>query len=111
MSSSDVDAAMTDAAQASTSDLKPQPEESLPEEILKATPEELATRTRLLENDVKIMRSEQMRLMHEHSTMKEKIKDNSEKIKQNKVLPYLVGNVVEVRFLFGVLFHSFFPHL
>lgn len=28
--------------------------------------------------------------------MKEKIRDNSEKIKQNKVLPYLVSNVVEV---------------
>lgn len=29
--------------------------------------------------------------------MKEKIRDNGEKVKQNKVLPYLVGNVVEVR--------------
>lgn len=29
--------------------------------------------------------------------MKEKIRDNGDKIKQNKVLPYLVGNVVEVR--------------
>ena len=28
--------------------------------------------------------------------MKEKIRDNGEKIKQNKVLPYLVGNVIEV---------------
>ena len=28
--------------------------------------------------------------------MKEKIRENGEKIKQNKVLPYLVGNVVEV---------------
>ena len=37
-----------------------------------------------------------MRLQHEQSVMKEKIRDNGEKIKQNKVLPYLVGNVVEV---------------
>jgi 26S proteasome regulatory subunit T5 len=29
--------------------------------------------------------------------MKEKIRDNGEKIKQNKVLPYLVANVIEVR--------------
>lgn len=29
--------------------------------------------------------------------MKERIKDNKEKIKMNKQLPYLVGNVVEVR--------------
>jgi ATP-dependent 26S proteasome regulatory subunit len=28
--------------------------------------------------------------------MDEKIKENAAKIKQNKVLPYLVGNVVEV---------------
>jgi 26S proteasome regulatory subunit T5 len=45
------------------------------------------------------MRSETLRLQHEQSVMKEKIRDNGEKIKQNKVLPYLVGNVVEVRFL------------
>lgn len=79
-------------------DAKPeQPEEEkLPEEILNSSPEELQTRTRLLENDIKIMRSEQMRLMHEQNAMKERIKDNAEKIKQNKVLPYLVGNVVEI---------------
>lgn len=28
--------------------------------------------------------------------MKEKIRDNGEKVKQNKVLPYLVANIVEV---------------
>ncbi len=44
------------------------------------------------------MRSETLRLQHEQNVMKEKIRDNGEKIKQNKVLPYLVGNVVEVRF-------------
>ena len=43
------------------------------------------------------MRSEQLRLSHEQNVMKEKIRDNGEKIKQNKVLPYLVANVVEVR--------------
>ena len=42
------------------------------------------------------MRSETLRLQHEQSVMKEKIRDNGEKVKQNKVLPYLVGNVVEV---------------
>lgn len=43
------------------------------------------------------MKSDTLRLQHEQSAMKEKIRDNGEKIKQNKVLPYLVGNVVEVR--------------
>lgn len=43
------------------------------------------------------MRSENMRLNHERSRMMEAIKDNTDKIKNNKQLPYLVGNVVEVR--------------
>ena len=49
---------------------------------------------------LKVMRSETLRLPHEQSVMKEKIRDNGEKIKQNKVLPYLVGNVVEVSLRF-----------
>jgi hypothetical protein len=52
----------------------------------------------------KVMRSETFRLQHEQSVMKEKIRDNGEKVKQNKVLPYLVGNVVEVgSAVFGLL--------
>jgi 26S proteasome regulatory subunit T5 len=43
------------------------------------------------------MRSELGRLKHEEKEQKEKIKDNTDKIKQNKQLPYLVSNVVEVR--------------
>lgn len=42
------------------------------------------------------MESEVQRLEHEQSTMRQQIKDNKEKIKVNKQLPYLVGNVVEV---------------
>ncbi|KAG6816039.1 26S proteasome regulatory subunit 6A-B [Tephrocybe sp. NHM501043] len=87
-----------DAAMDTTPDV---PEEEtwsdLPEEILSLTTDEILTRVRLLENDIKVMRSETTRLQHEQSTMKEKIRDNGEKIKQNKVLPYLVGNIVEVR--------------
>lgn len=44
------------------------------------------------------MKSEIVRLQHEQAAMKERIKDNKEKIKMNKQLPYLVGNVVEVSF-------------
>jgi 26S proteasome regulatory subunit T5 len=36
--------------------------------------------------------------------MKEKIKENQEKIKLNKQLPYLVGNIVEVSAMFCCLF-------
>lgn len=84
----------------------------IPEDVLSSTTDEILTRIRLIENDVKVcillsvmgvasyefqvMRSETLRLQHEQSTMKEKIRDNGEKVKQNKVLPFLVGNVVEV---------------
>ena len=44
------------------------------------------------------MKSEIVRLQHEQAAMKERIKDNKEKIKMNKQLPYLVGNVVEVKY-------------
>lgn len=42
------------------------------------------------------MKSENKRLAYEQLSMKEKIKENKDKIKLNKQLPYLVGNVVEV---------------
>lgn len=89
--------------------------EDIPEEIMALGTDEILTRIRLIENDIKVrlctrgrermcanklfqvMRSETLRLQHEQTVMKEKIRDNGEKIKQNKVLPYLVGNVVEVR--------------
>lgn len=53
--------------------------------------------TRLIDNEIKMMRQENLRLQHERSTMIAKIDDNTTKIKQNKVLPYLVSKVVEVR--------------
>ena len=58
--------------------------------------DELSSRTRLLESDIKIMKSEVMRIGHEQQAMKEKIKENAEKIKVNKTLPYLVSNVIEI---------------
>ncbi|EIW81020.1 26S proteasome subunit P45 [Coniophora puteana RWD-64-598 SS2] len=68
----------------------------IPEDIMALPTDEISTRARLIDNDIKVMKSETLRLQHEQSTMKEKIRDNGEKIKQNKVLPYLVGNVVEI---------------
>ena len=70
--------------------------DSLPQEIRDAPTQEVQMRTRLLENELKVMKSEHMRLLHEQNVMKERIKDNADKISQNKVLPYLVGNVVEI---------------
>ena len=90
------------------------------DEILHSSTQDITMRRRLLENDLRIMRSEHQRLTHEKATMNEKIKDNQDKIVNNRYvivgvfqtmafafatcapltdhrqLPYLVGNVVEL---------------
>merc|ERR1719334_2302352 len=71
-------------------------EEALGEEVLRMGSDEIISRTRLLDNEVKIMKSEIMRISHELQAQKEKIKENAEKIKVNKTLPYLVSNVIEL---------------
>lgn len=90
-------AAPVPAADPSSSTSPPRPASpEIPAEVLSSSIDDITTRTRLLDNDLKVMKSETMRLMHEQTAMKEKIKDNADKIRQNKILPFLVGNVVEV---------------
>ncbi|TDZ71954.1 26S proteasome regulatory subunit 6A [Colletotrichum trifolii] len=86
--SADGDADMKDAEE-DTDDI-------LDDEILNLSTQDIQTRKRLLENDSRIMRSEFQRLSHEKATMGEKIKENLDKIANNRQLPYLVGNVVEL---------------
>jgi len=71
-------------------------DDDLGEEIARADADEIAQRTRMVENEVKVLRNESARLSHEQQAQKEKIKENNEKIKLNKQLPYLVANVVEL---------------
>jgi 26S proteasome regulatory subunit T5 len=65
-------------------------------DILSMGVDQVQTRNKLLENNVRIMKSEIMRLQHEASSMKERLHDNIEKIKLNKQLPYLVANIIEI---------------
>lgn len=65
-------------------DAEPEEEEILDEEILSLSTQDLQTRKRLLENDARIMKSEFQRLSHEKATMGEKIKENMEKIANNR---------------------------
>ena len=65
-------------------------------DVLKMSTDEVVARTRLLENDIRIMRSEIVRIQHELQAQKDKIKENTEKIKVNKTLPFLVANVIEI---------------
>lgn len=71
-------------------------QESIGEEVLRMSNDEIVSRTRLLDSEIKIMRSEVMRISHELQAQKDKIKENTEKIKVNKTLPYLVSNVIEL---------------
>ena len=68
-------------------------------DVSTASIEDVTSRTRLLENEIRIMRLEVTRITHEIHNQKEKIKENTEKIKVNKNLPYLVSNVIEVSFI------------
>lgn len=52
--------------------------------------------TRLLDNEIRVLRDESNRLTHEKSGLAERVKENHEKIKLNNQLPYLVANIVEV---------------
>lgn len=57
---------------------------------------QIQQRTRMLDNNIRVMKSECSRLDYELKQHQEMIKDNNEKIKMNKQLPYLVSNVIEV---------------
>jgi 26S proteasome regulatory subunit T5 len=59
-------------------------EDVLDDEILTLSTRDIIARRRLLENDARIMKSEFQRLTHEKSTMNEKIKDNLDKIENNR---------------------------
>ena len=59
-------------------------EDVLDEEVLHSSTRDIQMRKRLLENDLRIMKSEYQRLTHEQAAMKEKIKDNLEKIENNR---------------------------
>ena len=57
---------------------------------------ELRQRIHLLNNDIRIMKSDVQRITHETRAQRERIRENQEKVKLNKQLPYLVANVVEI---------------
>lgn len=56
----------------------------------------LRRRSRLIDNEIRVLRDDANRLTHEKTGLAERIKENHEKIKLNNQLPYLVGNIVEV---------------
>ena len=81
----DGDAEMKDADGDKKEEEKEEKEEDIFDpEILHSSTRDIITRRRLLENDMRIMKSEFQRLTHEQAAMKEKIKDNLDKIENNR---------------------------
>ncbi|KAM0904353.1 hypothetical protein ACQ4PT_018065 [Festuca glaucescens] len=58
--------------------------------------DDIVRASRLLDNEVRVHKDELQRNNLELENFKDKIKENQEKIKLNKQLPYLVGNIVEI---------------
>jgi len=71
-------------------------DEELPNDIRNGTSEDISKATRLLENEIKGLKNDANRHNVEIKREKERIKENQDKIKLNKQLPYLIGNVVEI---------------
>lgn len=71
-------------------------EEALPDEFQHMTADDILRRNRLLDNEIRVLKDESQRITLDQQSMKEKVKENKEKIKLNNQLPYLVGNVVEI---------------
>lgn len=66
------------------------------EEVSRMSNEEIRQRIRLLDTEIRIMKSDINRIRHESKDQQAHIKDNKDKIKLNKQLPFLVANVIEI---------------
>ncbi|CAN6895162.1 unnamed protein product [Brassica oleracea var. botrytis] len=66
------------------------------DQLASMSTEDIVRATRLLDNEIRILKEDAQRTNLECDSYKEKIKENQEKIKLNKQLPYLVGNIVEI---------------
>jgi TolA-binding protein len=89
------DAAAAPAVDTSPAAAAPQADQE-DEETRHMTVGELRQRIHLLNNDVRIMKSDVQRITHESRGQRDRIRENQEKVKLNKQLPYLVANVVEI---------------
>jgi 26S proteasome regulatory subunit T5 len=71
-------------------------EDEIDPEVMAMGVDGIKTRTRLLDSECKAIQSDIQRLKHEMHSSMEHVKENTEKIRMNKQLPYLVGNIVEL---------------
>ncbi|KAH7675015.1 Proteasome endopeptidase complex protein [Dioscorea alata] len=66
------------------------------DQIAPMSTEDIIRASRLLDTEIRILKEDLQRANLDLDSYKEKIKENQEKIKLNKQLPYLVGNIVEI---------------
>ena len=59
------------------------------QDVKRMTTDEIQARARLLDNEIKIMISDIMRIQHELQTQKDKIKENNEKIKVTVLIKFV----------------------
>ena len=78
------DANMKDADGEKEEKAKKEEENLIDMEVLNSSTRDIIARRRLIENDTRIMKSEFNRLNHEKQTMHDKIKDNVDKIDNNR---------------------------
>ena len=71
-------------------------EDPLVKELAGMSVDEIKQRTRYIENEVGFMRREMDRIRNDAKVQAAHVKDNREKVKLNKQLPYLVANIVEI---------------
>lgn len=65
-------------------------------EVFEESAEQIMSRTKLIENEIRMLRNHISSMTYDYDTKKEKIQENLQKIELHKQLPFLVGNVVEI---------------
>ncbi|KAH9365056.1 hypothetical protein HPB48_016406 [Haemaphysalis longicornis] len=66
------------------------------DDVSKMSTEEITIRTKMLNEQIRYMKSEILHVQHEIQAKKQQIKENTDKIKVNKAHPHLVSHVVEL---------------
>jgi 26S proteasome regulatory subunit T5 len=70
--------------------------EQYEKELGELSNEQVQSRVRMYENNLRLMRNEYLDVEHDCAKLLGKTTDANEKLTKNKVLPYLVSNIVEV---------------
>ena len=66
------------------------------DQVRELTNDEIKQRIKNIESNMRVIKAEENRLKHQVGKINASLKDNHAKIKQNKQLPWLVSNVVEI---------------